>query len=689
MAKSKRRHDDTGDGDTTVGDQSASKRLKRSDDDDELARLYNDLADDVQIVRIKAAGELLKFIASDSQQRGERLGSAQQRLIRGLCSGRKAARLGFSIALTELFRLSFSASGDGPQIRQILSDIDRLTTPEGKIGGQERRDHLIGRRFAFQALLQSDLLLQPGLSQNEWGMVVEAITSLAAQKQWLRREVLGMLHDYLKGPSAKDIETDRLALILRSAHEKQMLTTPEGVGLWLTIQGQFPATPFPKKVWRKDSPLSKKSLDQLRKVLADDSLNDEHSTIKSGTRQTMPSFEWAVMLSQMYEADEDGSGESNGRFADFWSTCVLSLYFSDKSSSERRALGLQIFSLAIATAPASLLTSIVDGRIIRCIQDQRSKPDNTLFESAKTTLNQMVARVTKTPDDAFLVLQGLLETGVRNFDQKTKTKTVESIVAAASNDSLVDVIAYVQKTVLDGNDIQGADADTGARRHTLADVLLLMVRTHKDDAADFTDGSLFEKRPLRNTEDASWLGHLLDTLSRLAYADATTVPVFQPKLMSILNILMTGPLRQALQAPVFVARKAEENALVKFGITPKAGTAVDKAFEQIHKMYTREMKEGHVEVSLNAGEEPFALLFSLSILQVYNDEADAAGSTRGFTHVLRLFGRRRRLNDHPGRASAQLRLETIGPVSKVGGASLHCSSIRSDGGQLTISARHS
>ena len=60
--------------------------------------VYEDLAHVDQSIRLKAARTLLtEFVpGANSDQLQEIL----RRLIRGLCSGRKAARLGFSVVLT-------------------------------------------------------------------------------------------------------------------------------------------------------------------------------------------------------------------------------------------------------------------------------------------------------------------------------------------------------------------------------------------------------------------------------------------------------------------------------------------------------------------------------------------------------------------------------------------------------------
>ena len=147
MGGVKRAHD----GDVAVAQEaiaihpSRKRRLDYSQADAQLAKIYNDLADDVQAVRIKAAGEVIRNLSANSDHQVERIEKAIARLIKGLCSGRKAARLGFSIALSEVLRLALDLKAI--TLKSLTAKVAEFTTAHVTAGGQERRDHLIGRRF--------------------------------------------------------------------------------------------------------------------------------------------------------------------------------------------------------------------------------------------------------------------------------------------------------------------------------------------------------------------------------------------------------------------------------------------------------------------------------------------------------------------------------------------------------------
>ena len=74
--------------------------------------LYKELASDEEPRRIKAAEELVRKVVegnkSGNADNGAELSYALTRLVKGLASGRESARLGFSIALTEVRSLAIT-----------------------------------------------------------------------------------------------------------------------------------------------------------------------------------------------------------------------------------------------------------------------------------------------------------------------------------------------------------------------------------------------------------------------------------------------------------------------------------------------------------------------------------------------------------------------------------------------------
>ena len=106
--------------------------------DTQLVEIYEDLANENEDIRLKAAHTLVsKFAASESSS-PEKIKTILQRLFRGLCSSRKAARLGFSIALTEFLAQIFSYPFEQTKLSQnvVLDILHRQTILDGSTTGQ-------------------------------------------------------------------------------------------------------------------------------------------------------------------------------------------------------------------------------------------------------------------------------------------------------------------------------------------------------------------------------------------------------------------------------------------------------------------------------------------------------------------------------------------------------------------------
>ena len=107
--------------------------------DTQLTEIYEDLANDNEEIRLKATHALLVKLSPESGLTEEQLKEVLRRLIRGLCSGRKGARLGFSIALTELQSRLFGANASRAppmSIAEFIQSLKKETEILENISGQ-------------------------------------------------------------------------------------------------------------------------------------------------------------------------------------------------------------------------------------------------------------------------------------------------------------------------------------------------------------------------------------------------------------------------------------------------------------------------------------------------------------------------------------------------------------------------
>jgi len=142
MGKKRSRQDEDDNGARAIGRNGASaakKQRQYTAHDSTLAKIYEELAGEVSDSRIKAAKDLLLELSDADHAIVKK---SITRLIKGLCSSRKAARLGFFVALTELLRQSFDAEARqnaAVGVDELVELVTRTTSAEGKASGQVGR----------------------------------------------------------------------------------------------------------------------------------------------------------------------------------------------------------------------------------------------------------------------------------------------------------------------------------------------------------------------------------------------------------------------------------------------------------------------------------------------------------------------------------------------------------------------
>lgn len=124
----------------SVANGSKKRRREPANVDVKLVEIYEDLASENDEIRLKAAQALVSRFTPDESPTDEQIEKALQRLFRGLCSGRKAARIGFSIALTEILSQVFSSSQEvnasNINVESVVGILESHSIPGGSISGQ-------------------------------------------------------------------------------------------------------------------------------------------------------------------------------------------------------------------------------------------------------------------------------------------------------------------------------------------------------------------------------------------------------------------------------------------------------------------------------------------------------------------------------------------------------------------------
>ncbi|TKA73437.1 hypothetical protein B0A55_06092 [Friedmanniomyces simplex] len=607
------------DGDTAPSEgvhPSRRRRLEDGEANTKLAQAYNDLADEIPSVRLRGAGDLCKYLTAESPDQAHHIDIALDRLVKGLCSGRKAARLGFSVALSEVLRLALSQTnsedGDDFTLAKATEKSIRLTRPEGKVSRQEQREHLLGRRFAFQAILRTNVALRKEVPEADWQVYVKAVIDLASHKDWLRTECSTMLYEYLESAEGARLTATRVQGLVEALRQAKLLKTAEGVALWLAISERWPDT-LPKGVWAKKSPMSADEQTTLKKILLGSSAEDEEETtnvksLQSGTRQAQPNFVWKAVLGWLYQRNVSHD------FERFWHEVVERGLLHTSASTERKALGLQVVALAVSGALPPYLGTVLNEGIVRMLITQRSEDSRYLFDAAKQVFDSIMGRAKVEPEVAPRLMHALLAGGA--LDQQTKTKTIESMLQRADEASLEGIVATLRMVILRPRVDSKGQVD--ARRRAYADILLILIRLHK---SKHSSGRFI----------APWLKQVLQLLVDLGYRDVATEPspaladatraIFRSRLASCVSFAVDQP--AAVVAGILTCILDTLAASWKSLGEPLSRQAKDalKSAEQARKDTAVKIASQRTPEATAA--PAFDMLFGLSMLQVYNREADS------------------------------------------------------------------
>ncbi|KAL9101777.1 MAG: hypothetical protein Q9163_002996 [Psora crenata] len=461
--------------------------------DTQLVEIYEDLASEDETIRIKAAHHLLTKVVAGPEANGEQLAKILSRLMRGLCSGRKAARIGFSVALTEFLTELLGPHKRDVPLFQDISGILRIlqdTTGTSGISGQEERNHLLGRLFGAEAIIQSGILFQDGETISGWAKLLDLILDLANRKAWLREECGYLLYATIQGSRLPNHDPQYAHTTLEKLQSHALTKTPEGVALWLAIQVKYPAAKLPIGVWRNEDPLARKEKGKLAQILKEAVLQtpahtgDDQRIVRHGQWNPKVHFAWQTVLLQLQSVPstkltKNGTNHSKRiTLEEFWKDCVDDNLFAGSSSEERKYWGFILAQQTLPEMPSSQVSSIFGQNFVRCLMNQLASPDRYLHRAAEKTRRVVLEKAKRDPDAVATILSSLLTPpkGDINFDASTRTKTVETLLSqATTSHSLAGCITIQDSLIL--RPCTKDEKLAESRRQVLADQLILFLRS--------------------------------------------------------------------------------------------------------------------------------------------------------------------------------------------------------------------
>ncbi|KAF3484407.1 DNA polymerase V [Arthroderma uncinatum] len=623
------------------------RRRERVNVDVKLVEIYDDLSNENDEIRLKAASDLLSRLMPDANPAPEDIEKALLRLFRGLCSSRKAARLGFSIALTELLSMLFGQSdGDEKKVQSgldVSKTIDLLesnTNTTSSESGQEEKDRHFGRLFGAEAILKSSILYQPGVEFENWTRLVSLVFELANKKSWLREECGYIIFYAVRDAGARNRGSKYVDSVLAALCQNNLAKTPEGVAIWIAAMelSLSLAIVFPSGVWSHDNPLNTREKASLAKIMKESSEhnvpNGEDAKVKSsGVWNPRLPFAWDPILAKLYTTStEIPQGEGKGKkskatqltFADFWTEVVDCGLFAAASSDERKYWGFLVSMKVLNEAPIEAASLIFTQNFMRCLMNQLAVEDRYLHKIAVKTTKSVQARASKEPEFAYPALCGLMgPRGAINFDQVAKVKVVEKIISDVSHGAIKQLMPFFENLIV------SPDADekiAASRRQQIANFLQTITKSQmsngKDSDAEELDAAI-EMVILTLARYTYFSGNLVNS-PKPPVSDATR-ELFRNKIMACLNIVISSRGRSADIAYKIVQKIRDMEEGGEFGkfiidMSESITESVQAAFKTLKKISKKGKRD-------DGRQDPTAqglkLLYSMTILQVYNGDADA------------------------------------------------------------------
>ncbi|KAB1206724.1 DNA polymerase V [Morella rubra] len=375
---------------------------------------------------------------------------AVRRLIRGVSSSRECARQGFALGLTVLIGTIHSI-----QLESLLKLIVDLLEVSSSMKGQEAKDCLLGRLFAYGALARSGRLMEELISDRSTPYIKQftsIIISLAMKKRYLQEPAVSVLLELIE-----KLPTETLL--------DHVLEAP-GLQEWFegsTEVGNPDALLLALKLREKisvDRPIFGKLLPDSfspSKLFSANHLPSLANCLKESTFcQPRVHSLWPVLvnvlLPEMVLQAEDAVTVSNSlkkhkksrkcssseeeitkNFQCFNEVIIEGSLLT--SSHDRKHLAFDILLLFFPRMPASFVPTILSYKLVQCLMDVLSTKDSWLYKVAQHFLKELSDWVRDDDIRRVAVIIGLQKHSNGKFDCITRTKTVKDLMAGFKTES--------------------------------------------------------------------------------------------------------------------------------------------------------------------------------------------------------------------------------------------------------------
>ncbi|KAG4304561.1 hypothetical protein PORY_001954 [Pneumocystis oryctolagi] len=570
----------------------------------------------IESVRLTIPKNIEKIDHDDSESilqsiLGENGFYALKRLIKGLSSSREHSRLGFSMTLSE-----FLHEFENIDVEDVVKLIEKYTMIQKSFSSQEERDYLFGRLFGLKAISLSKILLRTE-SIKKIENVINLLISLSLKKGWLREPCFFIINNILVQFQGHCRFKEISSVILRKVCDAKMSKTPEGVAVILTIQKN---TKDLKSIgdtqWNPLSPFDSSNLEDLIKVLKDININPE--TKQRGNWNAKLHFVWDIII-EIYTSKTNDI--VNLPFLNFWTKVIDESFFSATSSLERKFWGFQIFNLILSKIEISNIPCMFSKNFMRCFINHLSNEDRYLNKISNKVLSCIISVANTRKEVILPIIKSLLGPfGALNFDKITKTKLVESLISLADEECLWDILQLLKEITCSpySKDIK----DIEKRQKTSIDMMLNILRNKKysktnDWITEYIDFFLIYGYFESKSNSECLFSTNIKTILRSRLLSSLTYLNFQSQSIKSYEDLQKQTFWPSIVVTKIISLSESRKYDLSVNMDPKTSKIRDKSIK-IFKKILKKKSNSKEEVARKFFI--FELLYSLSILQLYNGD---------------------------------------------------------------------
>ncbi|CAM9543701.1 unnamed protein product, partial [Chrysoparadoxa australica] len=399
-------------------------------------------------VRLGAAVTIVEYI-QNPETPAKDLDYTLKRLVRGICSSRECARQGFASCLSECLT---TLSEERLRSEAVREKLQLVSGKDGQSSGMEEREEMLGKLFGCAALARSGRLWKAS-GINVGLELLHDVVTLHSKRKWMRQSAVEVALEIVHGMPAATITEEALPLLMPLLGEAETVSDlqPDQLSLALGLHSLCKA----KAVACESSSVPAYCSREHMYMAGEESDWLIPLRLSASTYPKIHAV-WSRVWDDLGFTLPRRKSLSDKRLrvaASLWEGVVGALA---NGSHNTKGLALLLLRQVLERVPAAGVSVVVSGSVLRVLLNHAFSEDNMLHSIAKMVLVAM-PKITSDDSEVQLALAAcLLKRGGVNFDARSSTRCVATLVEGLSKDSVRKHVTFLEGVVLgkEANDDQ-------------------------------------------------------------------------------------------------------------------------------------------------------------------------------------------------------------------------------------------